>query len=232
MPFVGCELLRLGYHHEYVHLICGVRAHGQKARTRDALLAAARAMMDAGEAPTVEQAAAAASISRATAYRYFPNRQALLLEAFPALAEPSLLGDAPPADAAERLEIVVAAIARQCVEHETALRAMLRLSLEPGPRRGDDLPFRRGRRVGWVGEALAPLADRLTAPQLERLVVAVAAAVGIDTLVWLTDIAGQTRAQAVETMRWSARALLHAAWAAIRRPPEHARNRPRGPRPV
>ena len=186
---------------------------GQKARTRDALVAAARALMGAGETPTVEQAAAAAAISRATAYRYFPNQHALLVAAFPALTEESLLGAGPPADPAERLEIVVDAIARQCVEHETALRAMLRASLEPGRARRDDQPFRRGRRIVWIGEALAPLGDRMDASELERLVVAIAASVGIDSLVWLTDIAGQTRAEAVATMRWSARALLRAATA-------------------
>jgi AcrR family transcriptional regulator len=184
---------------------------GQKARTRDALVAAARGLMGTGETPTVEQAAGAASISRATAYRYFPNQHALLIAAFPALTEDSLLPSDAPADPAERLEIVVEAITRQCVEHETALRAMLRSSLEPGRPRRDDQPFRRGRRITWIGEALAPLADGMDATELERLVVAIAASVGIDSLVWLTDIAGQSRAEAVATMRWSARALLRAA---------------------
>ena len=111
---------------------------GQKTRTRDALVAAARRVMDTGETPTVEQAAAVASISRATAYRYFPNQHALLVAAFPALTEDSLLGADPPADPADRLDIVVDAIARQCVAHEAALRAMLRASLEPGrARRGE-----------------------------------------------------------------------------------------------
>ena len=186
---------------------------GQKARTRDALVAAARALMGTGDTPTVEQAAAAASISRATAYRYVPNQHALLVAAFPALTEESLLGADPPVDPAERLEIVVDAIARQCVEHETALRAMLRASLEPGRARRDDQPFRRGRRLVWIAEALAPLRDRMDAADIERLVVAIAASVGIDSLVWLTDIAGQTRAEADTTMRWSARALLRAATA-------------------
>jgi hypothetical protein len=46
-----------------------------------------------------------------------------------------------------------------------------------------------------------------------RLVLAIGAVVGIEALVWLTDIAGLSRAQAVEVMRWSARSLLHAALA-------------------
>ncbi|MGW2214801.1 hypothetical protein ACWCSD_07435 [Nonomuraea sp. NPDC001684] len=43
------------------------------------------------------------------------------------------------------------------------------------------------------------------------LAVAIRAATGIESLVWLTDIAGYPRQQAVETMCSSARALLVAA---------------------
>jgi AcrR family transcriptional regulator len=187
----------------------------QKARTRGALVAAARELLADGIAPTVEQAAAAASIARATAYRYFPNQRALLTASFTELTDESLLGDAPPDDPAARLEIVVAAITRQCVEHEPALRNMLRLSLEPDPEARGDLPFRKGRRIVWVGEALEPLRGRLPDDELDRLVLAIAATVGIDALVWLTDIAGQSREQAVAVMRWSAGALLRATLAEL-----------------
>ncbi len=118
---------------------------------------------------------------------------------------------APPPGPEARLEIVVDAIARQAVEHEPELRHMLRLSLEPDPPHRGDLPFRTGRRIVWVTDALAPLRGRLPEFELERLVYAIAAAVGIDALVWLTDIAGLSREQAVEVMRWSTRALLNAA---------------------
>jgi AcrR family transcriptional regulator len=183
----------------------------QKARTRDALVTATRELMAGGVTPTVEQAAAAASIARATAYRYFPNQRALLTATFPSLSESSLLGESPPADPEARLEIVVEAITRQAVQHEPALRNMLRLSLEPDPARRVDLPFRTGRRIIWVTDALEPLRGRLPEAELERLVLAIAAAVGIDALVWLTDIAGLSRKRAVEVMRWSARSLLRAA---------------------
>lgn len=183
----------------------------QKARTRDALVGAAQKLLADGVTPTIEQAASAASIARATAYRYFPNQRALLVATYPEMAAASLLGESPPADPKARLEIVVEAIARQAVEHEPELRNMLRLSLEPDPAQRGDRPFRTGRRIIWVADALAPLRGELPEPELQRLVVAIAAAVGIDTLVWLTDIAGLSQEQAVEVMRWSARALLESA---------------------
>ena len=58
-------------------------SHGresQKNRTRKALIEAARRLMGAGQHPTVPEAAEAAGISRATAYRYFPTQEMLLAE--------------------------------------------------------------------------------------------------------------------------------------------------------
>lgn len=185
----------------------------QKVRTRNALIEAARQLLAQGATPTVEEAAGAASIARATAYRYFPDQRTLLIATFPELTEESLLGGSPPADARSRLEIVSDAIATMAVEHEPALRSMLRLSLEPGREKRDDLAFRKGRRIVWVTEALEPIRKDLGDAKFERLVIAVAASVGIDSLVWLTDIAGLSREQAVGVMRWSALALLRAALA-------------------
>jgi len=185
----------------------------QKSRTRDALLAAARELLASGQTPTVEQAAGAASISRTTAYRYFPNQRALLVATFPEVAATSLLPEPPPEDPVARLDAVAEALARQLVEHEPELRAQLRVSLEPD---GDDrreLPFRTGRAIGWIEEALAPLAGRMPESALHRLVLAIRCAVGIEALVWLTDVAGLTREEAAQTMRWSAGALLRSVLA-------------------
>ena len=50
-------------------------------------------------------------------------------------------------------------------------------------------------------------------PELRRLVLAIRAACGIEALVWLTDVAGLSRQEASELMRWSALALLRTALA-------------------
>ena len=47
----------------------------QKAARPRALIAAARELVAAGATPTVEDAAEAASVSRTTAYRYFPSKR-------------------------------------------------------------------------------------------------------------------------------------------------------------
>ena len=68
----------------------------QKQRTREAMVAAARDLVARGLTPTVEEAAEEASISRATAYRYFPNQRSLLVAAHPEIEpDPLLPADAP-----------------------------------------------------------------------------------------------------------------------------------------
>jgi AcrR family transcriptional regulator len=183
----------------------------QKARTRAALLEATRALLTEGLTPTVEQAADRAAISRTTAYRYFANQRALLTAVFPEIAERSLLEADAPTDPAGRLEFVVERFTSHVIEHEPELRAQLRLSLEPRPPEPDQLPFRKGRAIGWIEDALAPLRERMPAAELRRLVLAIRATTGIEALVWLTDVAGLPRDEATELMRSSARALLRDA---------------------
>jgi AcrR family transcriptional regulator len=185
----------------------------QKQRTRSALVAAARELVADGQTPTVDAAAARASISRTTAYRYFPNQRALLLSAHPEMEALSLLPDPAPQDVAIRLDMVVGAFLRIIVETEAQQRTMLRLSLEPDPSHRGDLPLRKGRAIGWIAEALAPLRGRLSDRDIRRLAIAIRSVAGIEALVWLTDIAGLSRAEAVDLMRWSGRALLRAALA-------------------
>ncbi len=185
----------------------------QKQRTREALVAAARDLVARGGAvPTVEAAARAAAVSRATAYRYFPTQTDLLVAAHPEVTAGSLVPDDAGDDAEARLLGAVAAFVEIVVDTEPQQRTMLRLSLSPETAT-ESLPLRRGRAIAWFEEALAPARPRLDDAAIRRLAVAVRAAVGIESLVWLTDIAGLTREEAAEQMLWSARALLRQALA-------------------
>jgi AcrR family transcriptional regulator len=183
----------------------------QKRRTRDALVAAARDMVAAGVTPTVDEAASMASISRTTAYRYFPNRRVLLVAAHPETGATTLLPVNAPDDPAARLELVVRSFTRLIVETEAQQRTMLRLSLEADPAERAALPLRQGRAITWIGEALTPLHHELSDTEFRDLVLAIRSVIGIEALAWLTDVGGLSRNQAVELMCWSARSLLRAA---------------------
>jgi AcrR family transcriptional regulator len=183
----------------------------QKARTRDALIAAARQLLARGATPTVEAAATEASVGRTTAYRYFPNSRTLLAATFPEIEMTSLLGADAPEDPLARLESVAETLTRRCMEYEPEYRAQLLLALEGESADGESLPLRRGRRIGWIGDALSPLKGRIPEPELERLVLGIGATLGIEAFVWLTDVAGLSREEAAEVMRSNAHTLVRSA---------------------
>jgi len=188
----------------------------QKQRTRIALVEAARALIARGETPRLEDAARAASISRATAYRYFANQRELLVAAHPEVEVTSLLGEKPPREPEKRLDLLVGELAKIFLDAESSYRSMLKLALENDADR-EELALRTGRRYLWIEDALKPVKRRLAPRRFRRLVHAVSVAVGIEALVTLVDLAGRTREEAVDVMRWSARALLRSALAEERR---------------
>ncbi|MEP6854593.1 MAG: TetR family transcriptional regulator [Pedococcus sp.] len=185
----------------------------QKQRTRDALVTAARDLVtQGGAAPTVEAAAEAASVSRTTAYRYFPTQKALLIAAHPEIGASTMVPDDAGEDPEARLLGAVDAFVKMVIGTENQQRTMLRLSLDPDTSH-EALPLRQGRAITWFEEALTPLRPQLSEAEIHRLALSVRSAVGIEALVWLTDVAGLTREEAAARMHWSARALLNQALA-------------------
>ncbi|WP_141581577.1 TetR/AcrR family transcriptional regulator [Actinomadura sp. WMMA1423] len=187
----------------------------QKQRTRNALVEAARSLLESGDTPTVEQAADASGISRTTAYRYFPNQRHLILAAIPTIDRPSLLEQDAPDDVHARLDLVITEQTEILREWEPQLRAALRVSLDQAPQTPDDdrPALRQGRAIAWIEDALAPLAE--THPDIDRrrLAVAIRAGCGIEAWVWMVDIAALPRSEAATLMHESAQALLTAALA-------------------
>jgi AcrR family transcriptional regulator len=184
----------------------------QKQRTRDALLEAARELVAAGGSPTVEEAALAAGISRTTAYRYFANQRALLAAAHPEIETTTLLPPDAPADPEARLDAALDEFGRMILATEPQQRTALRLSLEPAAHQ-DQILHRQGRAIVWLEEALEPLRGRLGDAELHRLAIAIRASIGIESFVWLVDIAGLSRADALALQRGTATTLLRAALA-------------------
>jgi AcrR family transcriptional regulator len=182
----------------------------QKNRTRKALVASASDLLRNGKQPTVTDAAEAAEISRATAYRYFPSQEMLWAEvALFAADGPLLRGaergtDSRPAP--EAIADLVRRVGKWSYENERPLRALLQLSLDPasGVRRP-------GHRVEWIANALAPVRGSMDAKTYARLSRALTLTMGIDPVVVMTDIAGVTREQALDALEWSARTLVEAA---------------------
>lgn len=191
----------------------------QKERTREALVAAAKDLARAGAAPTVAEAAKHARVSRATAYRYFPTQESLLVEVSdvtPMVAPvEDMLAKLDGDDAEDRLAKLIDTFHPIVVAEEVPLRAALRVYLDTwleARRRGLTAPrVREGRRMRWLDVALEPARRQLPKAEWRRLRSALALTLSIDALVVMKDVAQLDDEEALSVLRWAALTLLRAS---------------------
>jgi AcrR family transcriptional regulator len=191
----------------------------QRRRTRKDLLHAAASLLKQGRTPTLEDIADEAQVSRATAYRYFPNVEALLSEAplDSAVPEPAELfsdkSDGAQGDPVARLEKVDDVLERAVLSNEAAMRVMLANSVRQRLRAngGAALPVRQDRRSPLIDAALAPARTRFKSTDLAKLKAALALIVGTEALIVFRDVLQLDDAEAHKVKRWAIRALVQAA---------------------
>jgi len=188
----------------------------QKRRTRKDLLQAASRLMKQGRRPSLEEVAEEALVSRATAYRYFPSIEALILEASFDVAIPEaddLFRDGAPEDPVPRLERVDAALHDTIITHEAQLRMMLAHSLGRGLRGEENggLPARQNRRTPLIEAALEPARHQFAPETLETLSKALALILGPEAMVVFKDVLQLDDAEARKVKRWAIRALVETA---------------------
>jgi AcrR family transcriptional regulator len=188
----------------------------QRRRTRKDLLQAAARLMKQGRKPNLEDIAAEALVSRATAYRYFPSVEALLVEAaldvaFPAADE--VFGKDAPADPVARLLAADAAVQAMMATNEAPLRMMLANTLQQVARgeAGGDMPARQNRRSPLIAAALEPVRDQFDPKALDRLGKALALVFGVEALIVFKDVLQLDDAEAEAVRGWAIEALVAAA---------------------
>lgn len=192
----------------------GTGRSNQKSRTRKDLLRAAARLMKDGRNPTLEDVAEEALISRATAYRYFPGVEALLIEAALDVAMPTgeeLFADLGSIDPTERLRSVDRAVAGIIRANEPALRTMLIHSLQRGLESAGLLPERQNRRTPLIEAALAPARSQFAPDRLDRLVKALALVIGTESMVAFKDVLQIDDGEADAVRDWMIGALVEAA---------------------
>lgn len=183
----------------------------QKRRTRKALLEAASALLREGASPTLEEVAERALVSRATAYRYFPNVDSLLVEAALDVAAPQpeeLFAAGGTGDPVARLEKVDAAMNEMISANEASLRLMMIHSLQ---QKDSELPARQNRRSALIEAALAPVKRELKPGAYQMLSRSLALVIGTEAMLALKDVLQLSDEEARKVRRWAIRALVEAA---------------------
>jgi AcrR family transcriptional regulator len=193
--------------------------HNQRNRTRAAIIEAATALMREGRPPTVAEAAERALVSRATAYRYFPTQESLLLDVanVEALMKPveEVVASFPTDDPAQRLAALVDTFTQAMLSDEALVRTGVRVYMDTwlaNQRDGSQVPVRAGRRMRYIDEVLRPLGERLGESGRERLRCALALTLGTEAVIVMKDSVGlDDDDEIVATLEWAAGALLRTA---------------------
>ena len=191
-------------------------ASGVRASTFKLLLDTAMDLIQQdGHIPSVAEVAVRSNVSRATAYRYFPSRSALITSVIDASLGPVRKLAADDRTGRERVHELFKSTFPRFKEFEPQLRAAAQLALEQWAlqRAGllEEEPYRRGHRIGILEHALAPLKPDLTPAARDRLHKALSVIYGIESYAILKDTWGLGDRELEKTVMWMADALIDAS---------------------
>jgi AcrR family transcriptional regulator len=191
-------------------------ARGVRASTFKLLLDTAMDLIQStGHIPSVVEVAQRSNVSRATAYRYFPSRSALVTTVIDASLGPVRRLAQDSRGGRDRVRELFKSTFPRFKEFEPQLRAAAQLALEQWAleRAGllQEPPYRRGHRVRILEHAIAPLAPDMPAAVRDRLHRGLSVIYGIEAYVILKDIWGTGDRELERTVLWMADALIDAA---------------------
>ena len=184
----------------------------QKARTRKAIVDAARELARSGAEVTMPKVAERAMVSEATAYRYFPDLVSLLQEALAGVwpePEQALAPVAASGDPAERVAFATEYLLRGVHAYEGSVRAMIASTMAVA----GAAKARPGIRFGLIDYALAPFESVLAHDTMTQLKLDLAVAVSAEAFFTLTDLCGLPPADAIASAVRTAATLTKAAFA-------------------
>jgi AcrR family transcriptional regulator len=210
---------------------------GVKAATYRLLLDTAMEIIrKSGHIPSVAEVAVRSKVSRATAYRYFTSRSALVTAVIDSSLGPVRMLASDNPDGRQRVHELFLETFPRFKEFEPQLRAAAQLSLEQWAleRAGllEEEPYRRGHRVRILQHALAPLAPLMRPAMRDRLHRALSVVYGIEPYVILKDIWGLPDREVERIALWMADALIDAALRESAPPSRRRGAKPATPKPA
>ncbi len=183
---------------------------GQKRKTRELLLATAKKMLVKGKNISVEQVALVAGISKATAYRYFSNKDILLKEASlqrGLMDKDDLFGDIDVCNLNARVEKLIDYHFEVLTTNEDVFRLYLGAIMQNSVR--DKKNYSRGgKRILLIAEALLPLKKEISKETFDKMVNAISLLMGIESISILKDICGLENGSIQEMWKWMIQKII------------------------
>ncbi|WP_033342987.1 TetR/AcrR family transcriptional regulator [Catenuloplanes japonicus] len=184
----------------------------QMERTRSAIITAARELTDAGTEITMPAIAAAARVSEATAYRYFPDLVSLLRAAVAVEDQVALLRAATDGDddPVTRIGHAAEILGRSVIRRQGAVRAVVASAIaKPAIAK-----TRPAQRFALIEHALAPwiaTSGLARHPEIDQLVRDLALVISAESVFTLTDLCGLAPDDAIASLAATARRTTAAA---------------------
>jgi AcrR family transcriptional regulator len=177
----------------------GMGRTNQRIRTRTAIIAACRRLIQAGAVITMPEVARLALVSEATAYRYFPDLVSLINEALAGLWPNPAEAFQPIANATdprERIAFAVEFFLQRILVYQGSVRAAISATIT----RAEDAATRPGLRFVWIDYALEPATALMHADALAQLKRDLAVVVSPEALFNLTDLCGLSPDEAIKSL--------------------------------
>lgn len=182
-------------------------------RTRQALIHAAWELLKEGKQPTVDEVAEKAMVSRATAYRYFPSRDRLLIEAVlnrEVTPAKTVLDDIADDSAGEAVGRIQQHLYSQVIKNESLNRSLLRACQDEWMENKNRFVLRGDQRLPLLKEALSRRRKDIEPRELDNLLYALATMVGLESYIVLRDVCQINQTRGNEIMNWAVRKLVDA----------------------
>ena len=172
-------------------------------------------MHQTGCAPTISEVAKYSGVSRATAYRCFPSKEAMLGAMVSQSLGPMRTFASEKTHGKERVIELLNRSFPRLAKHEATLRTAVQISLEQQAlaKAGmiKEKPYRRGHRIHILDKALEPLNTKLPEDIYLQLHKALSMVYGVEIFIVMKDIWNDKNKHVLNTMLWMAEALIDAA---------------------
>ena len=182
----------------------------QKMKTRELLLAQANQYLISGQKPSLEAIAKSAGLSKATAYRYFPNVASLYREAslhIKSQSPKNLFDGVPEENLKERIAVLINYHFDLFVENEREFRLFLSSIMQDSVDNQSQYS-RAGRRLLLIEEALRFKIAKMEPTVAKLLINSIGMILGIESFTILKDLSGLSPEEIKQTWQWSIDKLL------------------------